>query len=144
VNESDRRGFLRRSGLALGGLAVASLDLACVASSAPRMKAEVSGSRIMFDTALPELANPGDAVSLESPFLEFPVLLIHLPDGTFSAVSSQCTHLGCEVRKERTLLRCPCHESAFDFNGNVLNGPARIPLRYYPVRLTGTIAEIPI
>jgi Rieske Fe-S protein len=144
VSEADRREFLRRSGLALGGLAIGSLDLACVASSAPRMRAEVSGSRIMFDTALPELAKPGDAVSLESPLLEFPVLLIHLPDGTFSALLTQCTHLGCEVRKERTLLRCPCHGSAFDFNGNVLNGPAQLPLRHYPVRLKGTVVEISI
>ena len=132
MSEADRREFLRRSGLALGGLAVGSLDLACFAS-APRMKAEVTGSHILFDTAIPELALSGDAVLLESPLLEYPILLIRLPDGFFSALSTQCTHLGCVVKKEGTLLRCPCHDSAFDFNGGVLNGPAEVPLRRYPV-----------
>lgn len=130
--------------MALGGLAVSSMNLACIASSAPRMSAEVNGSRMLFDTAIPELAMPGGAVSLESPLLEFPILLIHLPDGTFSALSTQCTHLGCEVRKERSLLSCPCHGSAFDFTGAVLNGPAEIPLRRYPVRANATIIEISI
>jgi len=144
MSKADRRTFLRKSGMAIGGLAVSSLNLACIATSAPRMKADVNGSRILFETAIPELVRPGDAVSLESPFLEYPILLIRLQDESFSAVSTQCTHLGCEVRKERTLLRCPCHESAFDFNGNVLNGPAEIPLRHYRVAATGSIVEIQI
>ncbi len=133
MSEADRREFLRRSGLALGVLAVSSLDLACSGSSAPRMKAEVTGSHILFDTAIPELALPGDAVLLESALLEYPILLIRLPDGLFSALSTQCTHLGCVVKKEGPLLRCPCHDSAFDFNGGVVNGPAEVPLRQYPV-----------
>ena len=144
MSEADRREFLRKSGMALGGLAVSSMNLACIASSAPRMRAEVSGSRILFDTAIPELALPGDAVSLESPLLEFPILLMHLPDGTFSALSTQCTHLGCEVKKERLLLRCPCHGSEFDFIGAVLNGPAEVPLRRYPIRANATVIEISI
>ncbi|MEX2115680.1 MAG: Rieske 2Fe-2S domain-containing protein [Bacteroidota bacterium] len=142
MNEADRRVFLRKSGMALGGLAVGSLNLACVATSAPRMKADVTGTSILFETAIPELARPGDAVSLESPFLEYPILLIRRQDGSFSAVSTQCTHLGCEVKKERAMLRCPCHDSAYDFNGNVLNGPAEIPLRSYPVNARNSIVEI--
>ncbi len=142
MSEADRREFLRKSGMVVGGLAVGSLNIACVATLAPRVKADVIASRILFETAIPELERPGDAVSLESLFLEYPILLIRLQDGSFSAVSTQCTHLGCEVKKERALLRCPCHESAYDFNGNVLNGPAEIPLRPYPVRANGTIVEI--
>ncbi|MCF8367516.1 MAG: Rieske (2Fe-2S) protein [Bacteroidales bacterium] len=39
--------------------------------------------------------------------------------------SSKCTHLGCKIDKVHNgKLVCPCHGSAFDLKGNVLNGPA--------------------
>ena len=51
-------------------------------------------------------------------------------DGRLHAVSSRCTHLGCQVvwnAAERTW-DCPCHASRFDVDGSVLNGPAVKPL----------------
>ena len=51
-------------------------------------------------------------------------------DGNLHAVSSRCTHLGCQVvwnAAERTW-DCPCHASRFDVDGDVLNGPAVDPL----------------
>jgi Rieske Fe-S protein len=54
-------------------------------------------------------------------------------DGTLVAVSSTCTHLGCQVnwnRAERSW-DCPCHGSRFSPEGEVLHGPAvhRLELR---------------
>jgi nitrite reductase/ring-hydroxylating ferredoxin subunit len=52
-------------------------------------------------------------------------------EGGLHAVSSRCTHLGCQVvwnAAERTW-DCPCHASRFDVDGDVLNGPAVDPLR---------------
>lgn len=46
-------------------------------------------------------------------------------DGALRAVSTRCTHLGCQVRwnaAERTW-DCPCHGSRFGVEGEVLNGP---------------------
>ena len=46
---------------------------------------------------------------------------------TFVAV---CTHEGCPLGWNSTqrLIRCPCHGSAFDTSGRVVEGPAREPL----------------
>jgi glycine/D-amino acid oxidase-like deaminating enzyme/nitrite reductase/ring-hydroxylating ferredoxin subunit len=55
-------------------------------------------------------------------------------DGALHAVSSRCTHLGCQVvwnAAERTW-DCPCHASRFDVDGEVLNGPAVEPLEPRP------------
>ena len=49
------------------------------------------------------------------------------------AVSLVCTHLGCTVSATAGELVCPCHGSIFDWNGNVIKGPADRPLRQYRV-----------
>jgi Rieske Fe-S protein len=47
-------------------------------------------------------------------------------DGGFIALSLRCTHLGCSINWEENKKRfiCPCHSSAFDISGEVLNPPA--------------------
>jgi cytochrome b6-f complex iron-sulfur subunit len=49
------------------------------------------------------------------------------------AVGLVCTHLGCTVSANPQELVCPCHGSIFDWNGNVLKGPADRPLARYKV-----------
>ena len=46
---------------------------------------------------------------------------------TFVAV---CTHEGCPLgwNPRQRLIRCPCHGSAFDVRGRVVEGPATRPL----------------
>ncbi|HBT96926.1 MAG TPA: hypothetical protein DEB25_04470 [Desulfobulbaceae bacterium] len=56
-------------------------------------------------------------------------------DGASWAVSRRCTHLGCTVNyhEVENLLECPCHQSRFSPDGQVLRGPASRPLRRYQV-----------
>ena len=58
-------------------------------------------------------------------------------EGGFLALSLICPHLGCSVLWDETKKQfdCPCHSSAFDRYGVVLNSPAPRPLDYFPVIL---------
>ena len=71
---------------------------------------------------------------------EIPALLIHADSG-FAALSLTCTHLGCTVEPDEKGFACPCHNSSFDINGNVTQGPAVKPLQVLRIEITdnGTI-----
>ncbi len=58
------------------------------------------------------------------------------------AMSSVCTHLGCMVQhqtasKAKEEFFCPCHGSRFDFEGNVVGGPAPRPLDQVSLEIDG-------
>jgi len=58
-------------------------------------------------------------------------------DGTVTAFSPVCPHLGCGYRwdeKTRHFV-CPCHLSVYDMTGKVLGGPAPRPLDSLPVKV---------
>ena len=143
-NGVSRRDFLKRSTgfIGIASFASTAAHVGCVPSTAPAMKAELSQNKIAFNTAIRELLKAGDGVKLENDGLEYPILFIRKSESTFVAVSTECMHLGCQVRMQRTVLRCPCHGSAYDLDGNVLNGPTERPLKRYNIRLKGAIAEI--
>ncbi|GLH74334.1 hypothetical protein GETHLI_28360 [Geothrix limicola] len=50
------------------------------------------------------------------------------------ALTAVCTHRGCLVLSEgATGFGCPCHDSAYDFQGEVTEGPAQFPLKHLAV-----------
>ena len=67
-----------------------------------------------------------------------PAMLIHHADGTWSAFSAVCTHLGCTVQYQPELHRihCACHGGVYDDRtGANVSGPPPRPLRRYEVKL---------
>ena len=70
-------------------------------------------------------------------------IIVNTGDG-FVALSSVCTHLGCQVTYNQSSgnLPCPCHGSVFSITGSVLNGPASSPLEQYNVTQEGDILTI--
>jgi len=61
------------------------------------------------------------------------------------ALTSVCTHRGCNVNAAGGEgFRCPCHDSAYDPQGRVTEGPARLPLRHLLVREAGGILEVDV
>ena len=55
----------------------------------------------------------------------------------YVAMSNICTHLGCRVRwiADQKQFFCPCHNAAFDQDGEVLSGPPPRPLDRYEVKV---------
>ena len=50
------------------------------------------------------------------------------------ALSSVCTHRGCTVHLEGSSgFGCPCHDSEYDLQGTVTQGPAERPLKHFEV-----------
>jgi nitrite reductase/ring-hydroxylating ferredoxin subunit len=82
------------------------------------------------------------AVNSVSAFMGGRFYLARQKDGGFIALSLRCTHLGCSIAwvQEKNRFICPCHSSAFDISGEVLNPPAARALDYYPVMIeNGTV-----
>jgi Rieske Fe-S protein len=52
------------------------------------------------------------------------------------AVSAECTHLGCVIKKSEDGFQCPCHGSQYDLNGRVLSGPAQRSLAWFDVGMS--------
>lgn len=63
------------------------------------------------------------------------IMVVHGGDGSLHAVSSVCTHKGCNVLYDQDLghLRCPCHGSQYNLDGSNIKGPAKRPLKPYNV-----------
>lgn len=65
------------------------------------------------------------------------VWLVKHDDGTFTAFDPHCTHLGCPYswNEEEGVFLCPCHDAAFDINGQVVKGPPPRALDRYRVKI---------
>ena len=58
-------------------------------------------------------------------------------NGLYS-MTSTCSHAGCDMASSATLtttIECPCHQSVFNLNGGVIQGPAPSPLTHFEVSL---------
>jgi nitrite reductase/ring-hydroxylating ferredoxin subunit len=66
--------------------------------------------------------------------------------GTFYAFGDTCTHRECSLAEgdlEETTVTCPCHGSEFDvISGQVLRGPARVPVGSFEIRAEGGNLEV--
>ena len=70
--------------------------------------------------------------------------LIRLEDGGFLALYRKCTHLGCAVPWDQASGQfvCPCHASAFEVDGTVVNPPAPRPLDRFPVTIENDVITV--
>jgi len=63
------------------------------------------------------------------------VLIVRTGDAQYVAMSDICPHKQCRVEvKTATLIKCPCHGSAYKIDGTYVSGPSRKSLQQF--RLT--------
>ena len=132
--EKGRRDFLKKTWMFLGAVAAAELVFFIISLLKPSRELNKSkpGSTVRIigniDDFIPGTVSPDRINKL---------FIVRASDGGFLALSLICPHLGCSVHwdESKKQFDCPCHSSAFDKYGVVLNSPAPRPLDYYPVLL---------
>lgn len=100
-------------------------------------------ARYLFPNVLYEppsrfpVGGPDDFPPGTATFLSDQRLFVFNSDAGFYAISSICTHLGCNVNHVPGRgFTCPCHGSRFDANGQVVRGPAPQPLALFGLSLS--------
>ncbi|MCK5651434.1 MAG: Rieske (2Fe-2S) protein [Gemmatimonadetes bacterium] len=135
----SRRAFLWKAWIGLAAVAVAEGVWVALGFLRPRKPTEEEEASVL--TAGPVDSFPPASVTA---FPQGKFYLARLEDGGFLAVSRECTHLGCTVPwiEEEHRFVCPCHSSAFDIRGEVINPPAPRALDLFEVRIENRIVKV--
>ncbi len=67
------------------------------------------------------------------------LLVARIAPDCYVALDRACTHQGVPIVFEEGRLVCPAHGSVFALDGEVVGGPAPVPLATYPV---GLVADV--
>ena len=104
------------------------LKLLCmgVLAACDSVIARLRGARLVPIARLDQVP-PGSAY--RTTLADDPLILVNV-GGKVTTFRAVCTHEGCPLgwNQNQHLIRCPCHGSAFDTAGRVVNGPAQTPL----------------
>lgn len=138
--DSGRRSFLSRLLAGLGVLA--GLQAAWIAVStlgSRRSSVSVGDAGVLEAGPISRFAR-----GTVTPFPEADFYLARLEDGGFLALHRKCTHLGCSVpwHADDARFACPCHASAFDIRGAVLESPAPRPLDLLAVAIENGVVFV--
>ena len=139
--EPNRRSFLNILWIVLGGVALAEFIAVALAFLRPRKsKARGENTDSIITAGAVEKFNPNSVTA----FVRRKFYLACLEDGGFLALSRTCTHLGCSVPwiEKEMKFACPCHGSAFDITGNVIEAPAPRALDIYPITIENKIIKV--
>ena len=139
--EPNRRSFLNILWLILGGVALAEFVAVAFAFLRPRkLKARGEDADSVIAAGAVERFEPNSVTA----FVRGKFYLARLEDGGFLALSRTCPHLGCSVPwiEKEMKFACPCHGSAFDITGNVIEAPAPRALDIYPITIENKIIKV--
>lgn len=138
VLRQSRRKFFRFAWSGLGSLAMLEFLWVAISFLRPRLTSEEEAGIVIAGPV--ERYEPSTVTA----FQRGKFYLSRLEDGGFLALSRECTHLGCTVPwiEEEGRFVCPCHASAYNQKGEVVNAPAPRPLDLYPIRIENGILKI--
>ena len=145
TEEINRRKFLIKLSLALGGIAAAAAAIPVIgALLAPLLQKSPQTWRTLgtlndFKIGSTTLISFIDADPLPYAGItaKSAAWLRRKSENDFIAFSANCSHLGCPVRWEENaeLFMCPCHGGVYYKDGTVASGPPPKPLTQYQVRV---------
>lgn len=118
----SRRDFLTRGTLAMAGAAV--VVTGCGDGDfgpTSVVVVPVSGRVTVKVSTVPALATVGQ-LALVGPRASF-IAAKRTGPASFVAISTVCTHQGCETAIQANAFECPCHGSRFDADGRVTRQP---------------------
>ena len=131
-----RRRFLHTLGGALT-LTVAHVALPGCAAGLSTYRGKVEAGTIVIPKAEATVAMQSAGVMLvRAESLPMAIALRRMPDQSWLALSTICSHAGCEVRVLPQAFECPCHGSAYAADGEVEEGPASRSLQRFSVSET--------
>lgn len=70
------------------------------------------------------------------------LMVVKRADGTYVALELICPHKGGPLKVNGDGLECDWHQSRFNYDGKVLNGPAKADLKTYPVEADGRMLRV--
>jgi cytochrome b6-f complex iron-sulfur subunit len=141
ATEPSRRSFLSKLWIGLGLVALAEVIAVVFAFlRSNKSKTREADSDAMVTAGAVNKFEPNSVTA----FVRGRFYLARLEDGGFLALSRKCTHLGCTVPwvEKEMKFACPCHASAFDITGEVINSPAPRPLDIYPILIENNIVKV--
>ncbi|MBC8330877.1 MAG: Rieske 2Fe-2S domain-containing protein [Anaerolineae bacterium] len=140
INDTNitRRDFLKTAWSVIGGITALEAGALAIAYMQPRL-AEGEFGGVLTIGAVEDFP-PGSVTHIT----DGRFYLTRFEDGGFVAIYQRCTHLGCSVPWEQTenMFICPCHNSQFTSDGDVLNPPAPRPLDLFAVSIEEGIVKV--
>jgi len=124
----NRRDFLKNSvkTIAIGGLALSSLDIKKLIASAP-VEIDSTQAKVINLSEYPALESTGGHAMINDS-----TIVIRTGSSKFIALKTVCTHKKCDVDYlGGEGFECPCHGSTYSQSGKVLSGPAKNNLKSY-------------
>ena len=151
-NYCNRREFVKDALTGIGTVAFGSfimINQSSCSEGSPTAPNDSNGeTSITIDLSLSEnnsLLTIGGVLALAANELDSSgMLLYRQSESTVKVYSRNCTHAGCTIGgfSSSGISSCQCHGSMFDTNGNVVNGPAAIPLNQYSATISEDIVTI--
>lgn len=136
----NRKEFIINSCAAcLAGTAISSLLTSCTATkyiAGNIGKDGLSVSKDEFKIKQKDGTAHRSFIIVRNDALLFPICVYRFSEQEYSALWMRCSHQGAELQASGDFLQCPAHGSEFSNKGKVVNGPADISLRTFPVTVS--------
>lgn len=134
----ERKEFIKTCGLVcLSGTALAvfleSCGTAAYFAQSSMVNNQIAIKKAEFSYLKKEKPVQRKFVMIKHPSHELPICIYKHSEDEYTALYTECTHKGCEVKPNDNFIVCPCHGSEYTNKGVVQNPPAERNLKQFKV-----------